>query len=53
MCDATIRMYYYRISLRYKAILVLQLKLSLMIKTHFHARFNNQVISHVTHKVDE
>ena len=31
--------------------IVLQPKLSL--KTHFHARFNNHVTSHVTQKVDE
>ena len=51
MCVATIWMYCYRISLRYKVILVLQPKLSL--KTLFLARFNNLVTSQVTHKIDE
>ena len=51
MCDATIQMYCYRISLGYKVILALQSKLSL--KTHFRACFNNHVTSHVTHKIDE
>ncbi len=47
----TIWMYCYRISSKYKVILVLQPKLSL--KTHFRARFNNHMTSHMTHKVDE
>ena len=51
MCDTTIQMYCYRISLGYNVILVLQPKLSL--KTHFHACFNNHVTLHVTRKFDE
>ena len=51
MCDTSIRMYCYRISLGYKIILVLQPKLSL--KTRFCAHFNNHVTSLVTYIIDE
>ena len=51
MCDATIQMDCYRISLGYKVILVFQLKLSL--KTCFLAHFSNHLTSHMTHMIDE